>query len=80
MYYKQQVLQSLFKLLLFFSDGSVGKVISFTHVLAASVAGLIGDKSRVVVRDQKIIPFLERTESGRVAKLEKFSHYVGKCC
>ncbi|KAJ1409423.1 Zeta toxin domain [Sesbania bispinosa] len=61
-------------------DGSVGKVISLTHALAASFAGLIGvgDKSRVVGADLNIIPHLETTQSGRVSNLEKFSHYVAR--
>ncbi|XP_027364884.1 uncharacterized protein LOC113871974 [Abrus precatorius] len=60
-------------------DGSVSnKVISFTHVLA-SFAGIFAEKSRVVtVRDQKIVPIIDTTGSGRVVRLEKFSHYVGR--
>ncbi|KAK7344025.1 hypothetical protein VNO77_13224 [Canavalia gladiata] len=57
--------------------GSVSKVINLTHVLIASVAGIFVEKSRVV-GDQKIIPQLETTDSGRVVKFEKFSHYVGR--
>ncbi|KAL2325116.1 hypothetical protein Fmac_024174 [Flemingia macrophylla] len=57
-------------------DCSVGKVINLTHVLAASFAGIIAES--MVVRDQKIIPRLDKTDSGRVQKLEKFSHYVAR--
>lgn len=69
---------------MFFSaDGSADKVNGFAHVLAASFASLVAaaahrwrpEPSTVV--DKNIIPHLERTESGRVARIEKFSHYVG---
>lgn len=50
---------------------------NLAHVMAASIVGLIGENS-VMVDQQKIIPYLHQTESGRVAKLESFSHYVGK--
>ncbi|KAG6727111.1 hypothetical protein I3842_02G114400 [Carya illinoinensis] len=64
------------------TDG--GKVI-ITHILAASFFGFIAaaaaqyyrQRSRPA-RDKKIIPRLERTESGRVGKLERFSHYVAR--
>ena len=49
---------------------------NLAHVMAASIVGLIGDNS-VMVDQQKIVPYLHQTESGRVAKLEIFSHYVG---
>ncbi|CAJ1976480.1 unnamed protein product [Sphenostylis stenocarpa] len=58
-------------------DGSVGKVISFiaSHVVATSFAGIISEQSRVVA-DHSIIPHLRTTDSGRLKKFEKFSHYV----
>ncbi|KAK7344024.1 hypothetical protein VNO77_13223 [Canavalia gladiata] len=67
-------------------DSSVGKVIRLTHVLAASFAGLIAAatasryrrQASTVVVDQKVIPHLHRTESGRVGEIEKFSHYVAR--
>ncbi|XP_058770790.1 calmodulin calcium-dependent NAD kinase-like isoform X2 [Vicia villosa] len=59
-------------------DGSVGNVMSnLAHVMAASIVGLIGENS-VMVDQQKIIPYLHQTESGHVAKLESFSHYVAR--
>ncbi|KAF5452726.1 hypothetical protein F2P56_027694 [Juglans regia] len=65
-------------------DGGPGKVV-ITHILAASFFGFIAaaaaqyyrQRSRPA-RDNKIIPRLERTESGRVGKLERFSHYVAR--
>nr|KYP60837.1 hypothetical protein KK1_023251 [Cajanus cajan] len=32
----------------------------------------------MVMRDQKIVPRMDKTDSGRVQKLEKFSHYVAR--
>jgi hypothetical protein len=69
----------------FFLDGSIGKVIRLTHVLAASFAGLIAAAAAshyrkqlsTVVLDKKIIPKVDRSESGRIGQIEKFSHYVG---
>ena len=68
-----------------FSDGSLGKVVRLSHVLAASFAGLIAaaaasryrKQESTVVTDEKIIPQVDKTESGRLEKIEKFSHYVG---
>lgn len=69
-----------------FSDSSIGKVFKFTHVLAASFAGLVAAAaassyrrapSTVVGEQKKVIPELRRTESGRLGEMEKFSHYVG---
>jgi len=70
--------------MLCYSDG-IGKAIRLTHVLAASFAGLIAaaaasryrKQESTVVTDEKIIPQVDRTESGRLEKREKFSHYVG---
>ncbi|XP_020222967.1 uncharacterized protein LOC109805338 [Cajanus cajan] len=68
-------------------DNSIGKVIKFTHVLAASFAGLVAaaaassyrrPASTVVGDQKKVIPRLDRTESGRVGKIENFSHYVAR--
>ncbi|KAK7278461.1 hypothetical protein RJT34_23490 [Clitoria ternatea] len=67
-------------------DGSVDKVIRFSHVLAASFAGLIAAATAssyrrppsTEVRDKKIIPHLHRTESGRVGNVEKLSHYLAR--
>ncbi|CAJ1976451.1 unnamed protein product [Sphenostylis stenocarpa] len=60
-------------------DGSVGKVINFitSHVVATSFAGIISEQSRVVA-DHSIIPHLRTTDSGRLIKFEKFSHYVAR--
>ena len=73
------------------SGDAHGKFI-ITHILFASLLGFVAAaatcyyqqrKSKAVtvtvtaVRDQANIPRLERTESGRVGKLERFSHYVG---
>ncbi|KAK9991904.1 hypothetical protein SO802_026889 [Lithocarpus litseifolius] len=69
-----------------------GKFI-ITHILFASFLGFVAAaatcyyqqrKSKAVtvtataVRDQTNIPRLERTGSGRVGKLERFSHYVAR--
>ncbi|XP_030974010.1 uncharacterized protein LOC115994120 [Quercus lobata] len=69
-----------------------GKFI-ITHILFAFLLGFVAAaatcyyqqrKSKAVtvtvtaVRDQTNIPRLERTESGRVGKLERFSHYVAR--
>ncbi|KAL2325115.1 hypothetical protein Fmac_024173 [Flemingia macrophylla] len=68
-------------------ENSIGKVIKLTHVLAASFAGLVAaaaassyrrPASTVVGDQKKIIPHLHRTESGRVGKIETFSHYVAR--
>ncbi|XP_057423721.1 calmodulin calcium-dependent NAD kinase-like isoform X2 [Lotus japonicus] len=65
-------------------DGSADKVTGFAHVLAASFASLVAAAAHhwrpepSMVVDKNIIPHLERTESGRVARIEKFSHYVAR--
>ncbi|KAK2455831.1 P-loop containing nucleoside triphosphate hydrolase superfamily protein [Trifolium repens] len=67
-------------------DGSIGKAIRLTHVLAASFAGLIAAAAAshyrkqvsTVVLDKKIIPKVDRSESGRIGQIEKFSHYVAR--
>ncbi|XP_058770792.1 calmodulin calcium-dependent NAD kinase-like [Vicia villosa] len=63
-----------------------GKAIRLTHVLAASFAGLIAaaaasryrKQASTVVVDDKIIPKADRSKSGRIEKIEKFSHYVAR--
>jgi hypothetical protein len=46
--------------------------------MAISIVGLIGEeKKSMVIDQQKIIPYLHKTQSGRVAQLEIFSRYVG---
>ncbi|OIW21316.1 hypothetical protein TanjilG_32129 [Lupinus angustifolius] len=65
-------------------DSFTGKAIGLGHVLAASFAGIIAAaaasryrwRNSVAAGDQKIIPHIYRKESGRVGKIEKFSHYV----
>jgi hypothetical protein len=49
------------------------------HVMTISIVGLISEEKKSMVADQLkiVIPHLHKTESGRVAKLEIFSHYVG---
>ncbi|XWS08857.1 hypothetical protein CRYUN_Cryun40dG0036300 [Craigia yunnanensis] len=68
------------------AENGHGKVI-ITAVLAASVIGAIAAASATAsycrrkskpVKDHSIIPLLERTESGRVGNLERFSHYVAR--
>ncbi|KAK6265699.1 hypothetical protein QUC31_016536 [Theobroma cacao] len=44
---------------------------------AAAAASYHRPKSKAV-KDQNIIPLLERTESGRVGNLERFSHFVAR--
>ncbi|KAA8527712.1 hypothetical protein F0562_035419 [Nyssa sinensis] len=65
---------------------SFGKVI-LAHILAATtigfsfVAALQYYNHRLKSKpskDQNVIPWLERTESGRVERLERFSHYVAR--
>lgn len=66
-------------------DAGHGKVI-ITRVLAASVIGAIAAaaaasycrRKNKPVKDQSIIPLLERRDSGRVGNLERFSHYVAR--
>ncbi|ESW16064.1 hypothetical protein PHAVU_007G126000 [Phaseolus vulgaris] len=60
-------------------DGSVGKVINLiaSHVVTASFAGIISEQSRVLA-DHNIIPHLRTSDSGRLIKIEKFSHYVAR--
>ncbi|KAK4258100.1 hypothetical protein QN277_007596 [Acacia crassicarpa] len=64
-----------------------GSRVDFSHMFAVSFAGFVAvantlshrrAASKQVEKDQKIIPKLERTESGRLGKLEKFSHYVAR--
>ncbi|KAF7807000.1 P-loop nucleoside triphosphate hydrolase superfamily protein [Senna tora] len=63
-----------------------GKV-DFSHVFAVSFAGMIAaadalryrhEASAKLEADRKIVPRLERTESGRVGRFERFSHYVAR--
>lgn len=73
-------------LLVLCSDGGFGKVIPTSHYLNTSFVGGVsatGNRhfrrtSKPVINNQKLIPHLRRTESGRVDFLERFSHYVGK--
>lgn len=64
-----------------------GNRVDFSHMFAVSFAGLVAAThalryrhaaSKQLEKDNEIIPKLERTESGRVGKLEKFSHYVAR--
>ena len=57
------------------------------HILAATSIGVISatafhyyhrQKPQKQLEDQTVVPLLDRNESGRVAKLERFSNYVGK--
>ncbi|ESW16065.1 hypothetical protein PHAVU_007G126100 [Phaseolus vulgaris] len=65
---------------------SIGKIMKLSHVLAV-FAGLIvaaaalRHGSRVVEKQKKkkkVVPLLQRTESGRLGEIEKFSHYVAR--
>ncbi|KAK3190219.1 hypothetical protein Dsin_029780 [Dipteronia sinensis] len=64
-------------------DGGNGKLI-LSHILVVSFAGAVAaaathyrwKRTKTPIADQNIIPVLDRTESGRVGKLERFSHYV----
>ncbi|CAL5333155.1 unnamed protein product [Camellia sinensis] len=56
------------------------------HILAATSIGVISatafhyyhqQKPQKQLEDQTIVPLLDRNESGRVAKLERFSNHVG---
>ncbi|TXG72206.1 hypothetical protein EZV62_000785 [Acer yangbiense] len=66
-------------------DGGHGKLI-LSHILVVSFAGAVAAaathyrrrKTKTLIGDQNIIPRLGRTESGRVGKLERFSHYVAR--
>jgi len=63
-----------------------------SHVLAVSTAGLIAAVTATAFshywwrervrgehrKNNKVIPLLQRTESGRLGEIEKFSHYFGK--
>ncbi|KAG6582355.1 Calmodulin calcium-dependent NAD kinase, partial [Cucurbita argyrosperma subsp. sororia] len=67
-------------------DGGFGKVITSSHYLNTSFVGGVpaaGSRhfrrtSKAVINNQKLIPHLHRTESGRVDFLERFSHYVAR--
>ncbi|KAL0548185.1 hypothetical protein IC582_012632 [Cucumis melo] len=67
-------------------DGGFGKVIPTSHYLNTSFVGGVsatGNRhfrrtSKPVINNQKLIPHLRRTESGRVDFLERFSHYVAR--
>ncbi|KAH9764583.1 calmodulin calcium-dependent NAD kinase [Citrus sinensis] len=64
-------------------DSGHGKAI-ISHIAAASFVGAFAaaashyrrQKYKYHVGNQDIIPLLDRTESGRVGNLERFSHYV----
>ncbi|KAK1567877.1 hypothetical protein Q3G72_017724 [Acer saccharum] len=66
-------------------DGGHGKLI-LSHILVVSFAGAVAAaathyrrrKTKTFIGDQNIIPRLDRTGSGRVGKLERFSHYVAR--
>ncbi|KAI9195527.1 hypothetical protein LWI28_015778 [Acer negundo] len=66
-------------------DGGHGKLI-LSHILVVFFAGAVAAaathyrwrKTKTLIGDQNIIPRLDRTESGRVGKLERFSHYVAR--
>jgi hypothetical protein len=46
-------------------------------LIAAAAASRYRKQESTVVTDEKIIPQVDKTESGRLEKIEKFSHYVG---
>ncbi|XP_028115916.1 uncharacterized protein LOC114313708 [Camellia sinensis] len=57
------------------------------HILAATSIGVISatafhyyhrQKPQKQLEDQTVVPLLDRNESGRVAKLERFSNYVAR--
>ncbi|KAK3190240.1 hypothetical protein Dsin_029801 [Dipteronia sinensis] len=66
-------------------DCGNGKLI-LSHILVVSFAGAVAaaathyrwKRTKTPIADQNIIPILDRTESGRVGKLERFSHYVAR--
>ncbi|KAL2508629.1 P-loop containing nucleoside triphosphate hydrolase superfamily protein [Forsythia ovata] len=66
------------------TDG-IGKVI-LAHLLAAASFGIISAgvmhyhhrKSKPTSKHNNLAPCLDRTESGRVRKIESFSHYVSR--
>ncbi|XVF62963.1 hypothetical protein PTKIN_Ptkin09bG0051000 [Pterospermum kingtungense] len=53
-------------------------VSAFGAMAAAAAAATYCRRKSKPVKDQGIIPLLERTESGRVGNLERFSHYVAR--
>ncbi|WJX12428.1 hypothetical protein P8452_02932 [Trifolium repens] len=61
-------------------SSSVGKNFHLTHALLIAAATLSHYRRQVskVVVDDKIIPRVEISESGRLEKIEKFSHYVAR--
>ncbi|KAG5078291.1 hypothetical protein JHK82_056986 [Glycine max] len=84
---QKELKESIQKIEKFIRKRSIGKVFKFTHVLAASFAGLVAAAaassyrrapSTVVGEQKKVIPELRRTESGRLGEIEKFSHYVAR--
>jgi hypothetical protein len=50
---------------------------SFAGLIAAAAASHYRKQLSTVVLDKKIIPKVDRSESGRIGQIEKFSHYVG---
>ncbi|RXH78255.1 hypothetical protein DVH24_001773 [Malus domestica] len=69
-------------------EGGNGKINLTVHILAASFVGLLAaaatsryrrkKSSKALRAPNNIFPRLERTESGRVGHIEKFSHYVAR--
>ncbi|KAL5851967.1 hypothetical protein ACOSQ3_007085 [Xanthoceras sorbifolium] len=51
---------------------------SFVRAVDAAATHYREKKTKLPVGDQDIIPILDRTESGRAGKLERFSHYVAR--
>jgi hypothetical protein len=47
-------------------------------LIAAAAASHYRRQVSTVVLNKKIIPKVDRSESGRIGQIEKFSHYVGK--
>ncbi|GAV69609.1 Zeta_toxin domain-containing protein [Cephalotus follicularis] len=65
--------------------GGYGKVV-LTHVVAASFVGALAavaarqhrKRSKLLIKDENIIPLLDRTESGRVGVIERFPFYMAR--
>ncbi|KAL3649072.1 hypothetical protein CASFOL_005475 [Castilleja foliolosa] len=69
-----------------YKDGNFGKLILAHVAAAATSAGIITAgimhfrhrKSQLSKGDNHLAPLLERSESGHVAKIEPFSHYIAR--
>lgn len=69
--------------------GNGGAIVNQARIIAVSLVGVVAaagtryhwgrySRSSAVVEDQKIVPVIGRSESGRGGSIEAFPDYVGK--